>query len=179
MILPMPDDKYPWHGYRPPDRGTHPDINLAHQVAEKLANDERTRVLPITVHVQDGVVLLTGRVDGAAREAVHTAVRAVPGVRDVSNGLQTVDGHPAGAFDQIVAGLQEDGRYADAAPGMPVGAIFVSLAGVLAVLLAIATFGLGGLLIGAMLTTMIIKVAYRRRRRRAASPTVHCQRPWF
>ena len=65
MILPMPDDGYPWHGYRPPDRGTHPDVRLAHRVAEKLANDEGTRALAITVDVRDGVVLLTGRVDDA------------------------------------------------------------------------------------------------------------------
>ena len=180
MILPMPDDRYPWHGYRPPDRATHPDIHLAYQVAEKLLNDNRTRVLPITVDVQDGVVMVTGRVDGAqSRETVATVVRAVPGVRDVCNGLQTVDGRPASAFDEIVAGLQEDGKYAHAAPGLPVGAIFVLLAGVMAVLLATATFGLGGLLIGAMLATMIIKVAYRRRRRRTASPTVSCRRRRF
>ena len=83
MILPMPDDRYPWHGYRPPDRGTHPDVMLAQRVTERLANDDRTRVLPITVHVQDGVVLLTGCVEGPAREAVHSAIRTVPGVRDV------------------------------------------------------------------------------------------------
>jgi len=179
MILPMPDDSYPWHGYRPPDRGTHPDIHLAYQVAEKLLTDERTRVLPITVEVQDGVVLLTGRVDGPARKTVAAAVRAVPGVRDVSNGLRTVDGVPASAFDEIVAGLQEDGKHAPAAPAPPYGPLFVLFAGVMAVLLATATFGLGGLLIAAMLATMIIKVAHRRRGTRSTSPTVRCRRRRF
>jgi hypothetical protein len=179
MILPMPDDSYPWHGYRPPDRGTYPDIHLAYQVAEKLLTDERTRVLPITVEVQDGVVLLTGRVDGPARETVAAVVRAVPGVRDVYNGLQTVDGGPDSAFDEIVAGLQEDGMHAPAAPAPPYGRLFVLFAGVMAVLLATATFGLGGLLVAAMLATMIIKVGYRRRRRRSTSPTVRCRRRRF
>ena len=84
----------------------------------------------------------------------------------------------AGNGGRTSAGLQEKGERAPPAPALPYAILFVLFTGVMAILLATATFGLGGLLIAATLVTTIARAAYRRRRKRSA-PTVSRRMRWL
>ncbi|MDY7087956.1 MAG: BON domain-containing protein [Actinomycetota bacterium] len=86
------------------------DADLGRLIAETLAADERFRRQPVAVQVQNGVAILTGRVDGAeVYDALMAQVRELPGVRDVCDGLLIADGETllreAHQFGAVAAGL--------------------------------------------------------------------------
>ncbi|GAA0804979.1 BON domain-containing protein [Spirilliplanes yamanashiensis] len=113
MGWPFPDDGYPdWARRRLPP-ADDPDVRLTYRVAQELAADELLRGQRITVEVQQGVVLLTGSVDGErARATAGSAARAVAGVRDVSNALRVpgaggaAPGTGVPRFEDVVDGLR-------------------------------------------------------------------------
>ena len=112
MGWPFPDDGYPdWARHRLPPTDD-PDVRLTYRVARELAADDLLRGQRITVEVQQGVVLLTGTVDGEqARRTAGLMARTVDGVRDVSNALRVPDAEAAAAgtgmprFEDVVADL--------------------------------------------------------------------------
>lgn len=68
------------------------DDDLAIDVAQALAGDDRTRVERVTVGAHNGVIVLTGQVANATvREAAEEAAASVPQVRGISNCLQAPD----------------------------------------------------------------------------------------
>ncbi|GID32798.1 BON domain-containing protein [Paractinoplanes brasiliensis] len=69
------------------------DADLGRLIAETLAADERFRRQPVAVQVQNGVAILTGRVDSPeVYDTLLAQVRELPGVRDVCDGLLIADG---------------------------------------------------------------------------------------
>lgn len=130
MMWPFPDDGSFDSPSRGPRGADNPDTRLTHLVADRLLTDPLTRRQPITVEVQNQVVLLTGTVDCAeTKRAAGDAARRTSGVHDVQNGLRvhpvqppmspTVPSRTGPArndtddgqqFDEIVAGLTTDDR---------------------------------------------------------------------
>ncbi|AVT41706.1 hypothetical protein C6W10_21900 [Plantactinospora sp. BB1] len=93
-LWPLPDDGS-WSG--PPSRRQTPRIHqdqvLADQVVAQLVQDERTRLQDIAVEVQNGVAILTGRVDTAELIFVAGALAwQAMGIADVCNALESRDG---------------------------------------------------------------------------------------
>jgi osmotically-inducible protein OsmY len=86
---------------------TDREIQLA--VAQALASDERTRGYRLFVHVQRGVVSVSGGVSStAARTAVETVAGCVPQVRAVINHVEGAEG--AGATEDLRALFPDIGR---------------------------------------------------------------------
>ena len=66
------------------------DEHLAEQVAQALSSDPRVRGTRLEITVQNGVVILEGRLDSPeAREAARLRVWTLPGVHDVCDALTT------------------------------------------------------------------------------------------
>ncbi|PZF94744.1 BON domain-containing protein [Micromonospora deserti] len=90
MLLPWPypDDEASHAGSGRPERDDE-DIRLAALVAQRLSIDWTTRRQQIVVTVQNGVVILTGRVtDPYVRQAAGELAWDVQGVSDVCNALR-------------------------------------------------------------------------------------------
>ena len=89
---PMPDDGSGQPTRHPAPR-TDRDRIVADKVVARLVQDERTRLQNIAVEVQNGVAILTGRVDTAELMFVAGGLAwQTPGVRDVCNALEPSDG---------------------------------------------------------------------------------------
>ncbi|GAB2604223.1 hypothetical protein Aab01nite_77820 [Paractinoplanes abujensis] len=94
-------------GMPPPDG---PDAALARRIAESLAADDRFRRQPVAVQVQNGVAILTGRVESReVHDALISAVREVAGPRDLCDVLRITDGETrlreARQFGELAAHL--------------------------------------------------------------------------
>ncbi|MBL7259676.1 BON domain-containing protein [Actinoplanes sp. LDG1-01] len=94
-------------GIPPPDG---PDADLARRIAETLAADARFRRQPVAVQVQNGVAILTGRVESPdVHDALLAEVRQVPGLHDLCDALLITDGETrlreARQFGELAARL--------------------------------------------------------------------------
>ena len=88
MMWPLPDDGFFGNADRRSTGNGDADVRLTHQIAERLAADERTRDQRVTVEVQNGVVILSGAVDDEnAKLVAGVTARSVHGVRDVCDAL--------------------------------------------------------------------------------------------
>lgn len=126
MWWPLPDDGSSSDGWRRRPATDDPDVRLTRQVADALLSDGRTRHQPITVEVQNRVVLLAGTVDTAwVRLVVRDVARDVRGVADICDSLRvtgpdTGDREPSDGdddrFQRIVADLR-----AESVSGLPWG----------------------------------------------------------
>ena len=74
------------------------DLEITTQVKSKLASDMGLSTVPnISVNSTNGVVTLSGQVDGAPAKAKAEAIaKAVPKVRQVINNIQVTTPPPAG-----------------------------------------------------------------------------------
>jgi hyperosmotically inducible protein len=74
------------------------DLEITTQVKSKLASDLGLSTVPnISVNSTNGVVTLSGQVDGAATKAKAEAIaKALPKVRQVINNIQVTTPPPAG-----------------------------------------------------------------------------------
>jgi hypothetical protein len=78
------------------------DVRLTYQVAQGLQADALTRGSRITVEVQNGVVLLEGKVhDAAVKQKAADVARGTPGVRDICNVLYAGES-PGAASDELL-----------------------------------------------------------------------------
>jgi hypothetical protein len=127
MMWPFPDDGFPGHADRRSTEHGDASLRLTHQVAERLAADERTRDQRITVEVQNGVVILTGAVDGAdAKLVAGITARGVHGVRDVCDAL-LVRGSDGSSPDRRSPGLPDGADQRNRADPHPFGEIVADL----------------------------------------------------
>lgn len=95
MVWPFPDDGPFDPASRRLRRADNPDVRLTYQVADQLLADPRIGRQPITVEVQNRVVLLSGTVDCAeAKQAAGDTARRISDVYDVQNGLRVHPGEP-------------------------------------------------------------------------------------
>jgi osmotically-inducible protein OsmY/sporulation protein YlmC with PRC-barrel domain len=86
---------------------TDGELQLA--VAQALAGDERTRGHGLFVHVQCGVVSVSGEVSSAAaRTAVETVATSVPQVRAVINNVEGADEAAAGDQRALFARIGQE-----------------------------------------------------------------------
>jgi hypothetical protein len=184
MIWPFPDEPFDRAYRRTPSEAL--DARLAWRVVETLAADSRVRRQDVTVEVQNGVVMLTGAVDGSrVRAAVADAARGVPGVRDVCNVLRIKEGgspvrdaefdeaalvrEPDDAFGEIAARLAADDPVGAEMGGRPRGAIstavLVCLLTVIVVLLAalLGMFGSPAVAIGCGVAAVVVERRLSRR----------------
>jgi hypothetical protein len=183
MIWPIPDE--PFHRRDPREAL---DVQLACRVAEALAADSRVRRQGVTIEVQNGVVMLTGAVDGPqARAAIVAAARDVSGVRDVCNALRlkddgsaardaefdgtTMTTDSADAFGEIAARLAS-GDPEEQKGGRVSTVVLVCLLMAIIVLLAvlIGMFGWPAILIGCAVAATIVEMRRSRRRREGKRP---------
>lgn len=89
MVMPWPyfDDAFSSRRPQQPPVETN-DERLTRLVTERLHQDPRTRRQPITVTVQNRVVILAGSVDSTdAQFAAGDRAWEIPGVFDVCNAL--------------------------------------------------------------------------------------------
>jgi hypothetical protein len=127
MMWPMPDDDRFFGGQQPQPGAGDPDVRLAFDVAQRLVTDERIGRQRIVLEVQHGVVLLTGSVDTPdTRELAGAVAREVPGVRDVSNALHTVEGH-TDEFQSIVATLADESPARPPTPSLLTPLLLLSI----------------------------------------------------
>ena len=111
-----------------------PDADIRAKVMAELRCDPRVQDTPIVVHVDAGVVTLTGTVYGhGTRRAAQEAAHRVPGVRDVANDI-AVDVRPGHGTDIEIAkavrlALQWDARVPDARIGSTVANGWITLDG--------------------------------------------------
>ncbi|MDQ7911254.1 BON domain-containing protein [Phytohabitans sp. ZYX-F-186] len=90
---PLPEDEPAGRPSRRPAPRRDNDKVLADRVVERLVRDGRTRPQSICVEVQNGVAILTGRVDTAELMAVAGGLAwQTPGIVDVCNALRPSDG---------------------------------------------------------------------------------------
>jgi hypothetical protein len=179
MMWPWPDESWGFPGAQRPPRSVHPDVRLTYEVADALLADDRTRRQPVTVEVQNGVVLLSGTVpDRRTAEVVTALVRQVPRVRDISNTMRTRvkqaleadEGAPAtsghresDAFDEIMATLSPREESTGRMPGQ-VRLFFVAVV-VLLLGWLVMKLGTPGVLIAVGVSVVMLGMTLRRRRR--------------
>ncbi|MEV4343039.1 BON domain-containing protein [Actinoplanes sp. NPDC049596] len=138
-----------------PDEPAPADVRLARRVAGAVSEHGS-----VDVHVQNGVVMLTGVVrDGSSHDAVLRRVKAMPGVRDLCDGLEVSDGRigpgrDAELFGTLAARLalrpaprpRRRGTVAVAARAAVVtaaaGVVLVEIAGWLTILMALGVLAL-------------------------------------
>lgn len=132
------------------------DADLGRLIAETLAADERFRRQPVAVQVQNGVAILTGRVDNPeVYDALVAQVRELPGVRDVCDGLLIADGEArlraARQFGELAARLavapadrpvRRGPRAGVALLAVPATIVLIEIAGWLAILFAVGLLAL-------------------------------------
>ncbi|MBM2614556.1 BON domain-containing protein [Actinoplanes sp. LDG1-06] len=97
-------------GMPPPEDPGGADSELARRIAEAMAADDRFRRQPLAVQVQNGVVILTGRVESPEiYDEITAEVRQTPGVRDLCDGILVADGEArlreARQFGELAARL--------------------------------------------------------------------------